>query len=397
MADILDYIDWRGDLPLSVSPFNEVDNLLLAELSFLDFNGLVPPPGLGDGVVLHEAAAAYFARSTGREIDLGVLVPDRIPALLCAMAKSVRFGGMRLNAFEERVDAAREQQFAALTVETGDGAVYAAFRGTDDTLVGWKEDLNLGFLDEIPSQQEALRYLARVARQYGGARLRVGGHSKGGNLAVFAAVRSVAAVQDRIECVYNNDGPGFLSALSGTVEYRRIAPRILTLVPQSSVVGMLLEHEQRYQVVRSCETGLRQHDGFSWEVKGTEFVRMEELSREGKILDSILDSWTDSLASEQREAMADALFAVLSGTGAQTLSELNGEKLRSAVSMLKTYKNLDREARRVLSDALKLLMKLGAQSVVDDVRRNELASLHRKLEEKSRRLLGARERKTDGR
>ena len=251
MANIMDYLDWRGDLPLTVSPFNEVDGLILAELSFINFEGIVPPPELGRGVPLRDAAGAYFARHNGTEIDMGVLVPGRIPDLICRMAHSERFGSMLLNGYSEMIDDVREQQFAALTVELGDGSIYISYRGTDDTIVGWKEDLNLGYLEVIPSQTRALEYLGRMARQYPDARLRIGGHSKGGNLAVYAAVRTPAAVQDRILMVYNDDGPGFIKSLTGTPEHTRVADRIQTIVPQSSVVGQLLEHERNVQVVRS--------------------------------------------------------------------------------------------------------------------------------------------------
>lgn len=393
MANIMDYLEWRGDLTLAASPFNEVDALLLAELSFINFEGLIPPPEIGRGVRLRDAAEEYFARNEGKEIDMGVLVPDKIPAMLCAMAASKRFGNMLVNAFEERVDAELEQQFAAITVDLGDSSVYVAFRGTDDTLVGWKEDLNMGFLEEIPSQEQAVRYLERIAKQYERKKLRVGGHSKGGNLAVYSAVKAAPEVQERILAVYNNDGPGFLNDLTVTPEHQRIGDRIHTVVPQSSVVGRLMKHERSVQIVHSTYEGLAQHDGFSWEVKGTKFVYLDEPSREGKLADETIDSWSNELSAQQREALADALYEVLTATGAQTLSELNGEKLRSAVGMLKSYKNLDRETRRVLSEAVKLLLRLGTKNMLESAQseqEKELEHLRRKVEEQKQKLLEKR-------
>ena len=385
MANIMDYLDWRGDLPLSVSPFNEVDGLILAELSFINFDGLVPPPELGRGVPLRDAAAAYFARHNGAEIDMGVLVPGRIPDLMCRMAHSVRFGSMLLNGYCELIDDVREQQFAALTVELGDGSIYISYRGTDDTIVGWKEDLNLGYLEVIPSQTRALEYLGRMARQYPDARLRIGGHSKGGNLAVYAAVHTPAAMQDRILMVYNDDGPGFIKPLTGTPEHTRIADRIQTIVPQSSVVGQLLEHERNVQVVRSDAEGMLQHDGFSWQVERDRFVHLDGFSREGKVIDETLESWEESLSPKQREAFADALYTVLTASGAKTLTELNGDRLKSAVTMLKTYSNLDRETRQLLSGSLRALVGSYAKNVADDVQKNDLGPLRRKLERQSKK------------
>ena len=186
MANILDYLDWRGDLTLAQAPFNEVDNLLLAELAFVDFRGIVPENG--QSVLLRHAAAAFFARHGGAgEIDMGLLVPDVIPVMLRKMAASRRFGDMKLSCYEDRLDVGKAEQFAALAVDTGDGALYLAFRGTDDTLAGWKEDFLLSCMPEVPAQKKGAEYTLRAALLYPGRWLRLGGHSKGGNLAVYAA------------------------------------------------------------------------------------------------------------------------------------------------------------------------------------------------------------------
>ena len=383
MNNILDYLDWRGDVPISFDGFNEVDNLLLSELSFLDLAGIVPGMDEEGDVVLCDAAQRYFARTDGKEPDGAWVLTEKIPRLFARMAAAPRFASMRLSMFEEQHDEQREQQFAALCFEVGDGTVYVAFRGTDNTLLGWKEDLNMSFLDAIPSQESAAAYLAYAAQRFGQRRLRVGGHSKGGNLAVFSAVYADGAVQDRIEMVYSNDGPGFLRDITQTAEYRRVARRILKLVPQSSVVGTLLEGEHVSQVVHSNAIGVMQHDGFSWEVCGTQFVHLAQASAEGKWFEQTFDAWAAELSAPQREAFADALYGVLTSTGARTLSDLNAEKLKSAVGILKSYKNLDRETRRALSGALALLLRVGAQSAVQDTRREgerELQELRKRLE-----------------
>ena len=156
MANLMDYLDWRGDLTLDQDPFNEVDNLILAELSFVDFGGIVPPPGKGGSVPLCDAADAFFRQHPeGEPIEMGVLVPDEIPDMLRKMALSPRFGGMRLGGFADWLDEGRGEQFAALTVETGDGRLYLSFRGTDDSLAGWQEDFYLAFMPQVPAQAMA--------------------------------------------------------------------------------------------------------------------------------------------------------------------------------------------------------------------------------------------------
>lgn len=179
MANLLDYLDWRGDLTLAQAPFNEVDNLILSELSFLDFGGIVPPPGEKGGVPLHQAAEAFFRRyGQAESIDMGVLVPSDIPLMLEKMAACARFRDMELHCFADWLDNEQAEQFAALTVDTGDGRLYLAFRGTDDTLAGWKEDLHMACMPQVPAQAMAVQYARQAAKQLPRRKLRLGGHSK---------------------------------------------------------------------------------------------------------------------------------------------------------------------------------------------------------------------------
>ena len=372
MANILDYLDWRGDITFAERPFNEVDNLLLAELSYLDFGGIVPGPGGGRAVPLWKAAEAYFAKTEGRPIDMGVLVPNQIPELLRRAAASPRFRDMKLNGFVDHLDTVKAEQFAALAAECGDGTVYLSFRGTDDTLAGWKEDFYLSCMREVPAQKMAVTYTEAMAHQYPRIKLRLGGHSKGGNLAVYAAVFCGEAIQKQIRAVYNNDGPGFYASLLELPEHRRIAGKITTLLPESSVVGMLLEHEEAYQVVRSTQIGLMQHDGFSWQVLGERFEHLTELAEGGRIMDQTLRSFLRELTEPQRAQFVDTLFDILTCTDASTLTDLKVGGLKTASAMVKALQKLDKPTRKALSDTLKLLVRSGARSVLEELGVNRL-------------------------
>ena len=368
MGNIMDYLDWRGDLTLEAAPFNEVDNLLLSELSFLDLSGIVPDVGEGARVNLREAVTAYFRCGRGQDASMGVLVPDQIPAMAEKMALSRRFAAMGLDCYRARLDPERESQFAAMTVDLGNGCLYLSFRGTDDTLVGWKEDFNMAFLPTVPSQRLAAEYIRDVAARYPRRHLAVGGHSKGGNLAVYAAVFCPARVQRRIQAVYNNDGPGFKEPLAGLAAYQAVRERIVTIVPQSSVVGMLLEHDDNYTVVRSSQPGIYfQHDGFSWEVLGDRFLRLEEISQGGRIHDQAIRAFLAEMDDQQRSAFVDALFEVLGATNARTLTELDADWGRSISAMVRSYKNLSREAKQMLSRAVKVLVRAGTENLVGEL------------------------------
>lgn len=382
MANILDYLDWRGDLTLAQAPFNEVDNLILAELSFLDFTGIVPPPGGGESVPLHAAAEQFFARiPAGETVDMGVLVPDEIVELLRRMSGSARFRDMKLNCFVDWVDHEKAEQFAALTVETGDGALYLSFRGTDDTLAGWKEDFHMAFMPEIPAQKMAVDYARETAGRYPRRKLRLGGHSKGGNLAVYAGVFVPAAVQRRILSVWSNDGPGFHTDLRALPQHARIADRIISIIPKSSVVGMIMEHEEDYVVVDSSQKGFLQHDGFSWEVRGPGFVKLREVTRQGRLNDLVLKEWVWNMPVAQRERFVDGLFEVLTASGAETLTDLKAEKFKSAGAMVKAMKDMDKETRDALVYAVKVLFRSNARVLLEEFQQ-ETAKVEKKLTKK---------------
>lgn len=358
MANLLDYLNWRGDLTIEQSPFNEVDNLILAELSFVDFRDIVPPPGEGEGVPLREAARRFFARfPKGEKIDMGVLVPAAIPDMLRKMAASRRFGDMLLSCFADHLDVGKGEQFAALTIETGDRALYLSFRGTDDTLAGWKEDFELACMPEVPAQKKAVAYTRTVARQFPRRRLRLGGHSKGGNLAVYAGVFCPECVQRRIIAVWSNDGPGFHTDLLDLKQHQRLADRIFSIVPKSSVVGMLLEHEEDYTVVDSDQLGLMQHDGFSWQVMGDHFLTLRQVTRQAHLSDQALRGWVHGLTQEQRENFVNALFDVLTASGAVTLTDLKEDRFKAVSAIIKAAKNLDKETRDGLWNFAGLLFK----------------------------------------
>lgn len=368
MANLLDYLDWRGDLTLDQDPFNEVDNLILAEVSFVDFGGIVPPPGMGQSVPLRTAADAFFARfPEGEKIDMGVLVPDAIPDMLRKMAASRRFGDMGLNCFVDWLDAERGEQFAALTVEIGDGRLYLSFRGTDDTLAGWKEDFDLSWLPEVPAQKKAAQYATQVARQYPRRRLLLGGHSKGGNLAVYAGVFCPAAVQRRIDTVWSNDGPGSRDDFADLPQHRRIGERIVSIVPKSSVVGMLLEHEEDYTVVDSDQLGFLQHDGFSWQVMGNHFVTLRQVTKQAHLSDLELRAWVRSMSPEQRGKFVDAMFTVLTASGAATLTDLKAESFKAVGPMVRAMKDLDKETRDGLLQFMGLLFRSNLRLTLEGI------------------------------
>ncbi len=316
MGSLFDYLSWRGDLTLDQVPFGPVDGLILSALSYVHFDGLVP--GQPDApVLLGRAAENYLTLPDARR---GRCRCEKDLKLLRALADTPRFARLKLCGYADRFVPKEETQFAALAVLLGDDSAYLAFRGTDGTLVGWKEDFNLSFLDVVPAQLEAAGYIQDFAAAFPGT-LRLGGHSKGGNLAVAGGALSTMKVRDRIESVWSFDGPGLNAYLLARQGYQELLTRIRSFVPKSSVVGLLLAHEEPHTVVDSDQEGLFQHDLYSWQVLGPDFVRLEEVTAGSRLIDRTLKNWLAGLNTQQRETVADTLYELLSSGEAKTVKE----------------------------------------------------------------------------
>lgn len=361
MTNMLDYIKWRGDLSFAVAAFTEVDNLIFSDFSYLDFTGIVPS-AFGEKILLKDAVEQYL-KKCGEDCSLGVLVPDDILKMAQMMADSRRYGDLDLSGYVNHINETTGLQFSALTCALEDNTVCVVYRGTDDTLVGWKESFALSYSKVIPSQQEALDYMRRAALSTA-LPMRLMGHSKGGNLAVYAAAFSSPETQARILGVYNNDGPGFNEDIRKTEGYLRIKDRVHTLVPQSSVVGMLLEHEEDYTVVKSRSiNGIMSHNGFYWELDGPAFYHLDDISAGGHLVDDTLKNWLREMDDDQREKFADAMFSVLEVTGAKTLTELNQPK--NAGAIMKAVQNMDKETRDIINQTFSLLFQASKKSIAD--------------------------------
>lgn len=349
MANIMDYLKWRGDIPFSQVPVNAVDSLVFAALSYLKLDGLAPE-GMENPVPLWVAAEALLALPDAPE---RAHTRADLP-LLQAAAQSPRFRGVRLCAYHSRTLYEEETQFAAMAFLMADGSAFLAFRGTDATLVGWKEDFNMSFQDTVPAQLEALRYTEGFAAVFDGP-LYLTGHSKGGNLAVFAAARSAPFVQDRMRGVYNHDGPGFGEYLMGDLGYQRMVPKIRTFVPESSIIGMLLEHEEPYTAVKSTQVSILQHDLYSWEVLGGGFVQAEDVSGHSKRMNQSIKTWLSGMEKNERIAFVDALYAVLSAGGAKKVGELS--QPRNIRLFLKAMQ-ADESKRKILTGELMEFLRI---------------------------------------
>ena len=304
LADMFDYLTWRGDIPFSAMGPNPVDGLILSNLSYINFSAATPHTPYSR-VSLEQAAMLLLAdRDAAKRVRV-----DHDLELLAAAAASERFRTVELGFYRDILIPEEDTQFAAMAFYLGDGSAYLVYRGTDYTLVGWKEDFNMTFLDHIPAQGLAVSYIEEFASLFTGP-LHLGGHSKGGNLAIYAAAMADEAIQERIVDVVNYDGPGFMEHILRHPGYERMVPKIRSYLPQSSVFGMMLEREEPHTIIKSRQIGLLQHEPYSWEILGAGFVP-DTLKPDSLILDRALKSWLAKMSHEERSTFFDAVFGLL--------------------------------------------------------------------------------------
>lgn len=358
MRNMVDYTENEMNR-LEKKALNPVDSLILSQLSYMRFQSMIPAlTDRAESVKIRDLLQAEHFDT----LFSGVWDSQSSKKLLFALAASPRFRDLGVNFYVDILDAGLEKQFAALTCFLNKKMMYVAFRGTDSSLTGWKEDFNMAFKSPVPSQQSAVRYLEEVASRRPGEII-VGGHSKGGNLAVYSAMNCSRAVQDRIVKIYSHDGPGFRDDVFHTEEFRRISDRIHKTIPQSSLIGMLLENQENYYVVESKSFGLLQHDPFSWVAAEDDFRILRQLSVGTQYRNRTLNDWIAALSNEQREVFTDTLYAVLSSGDAATFAQLGAEWQRSIPAMLTAVKNIDPETKAVVLDILKELAVIAVKNI----------------------------------
>lgn len=367
MGTILDYLKEYGDYSLEEKPFNDVDSLVLCQFVYLKFDGMVPGPGEEPGAVSVQELAVHK--------DYDHLYADERyrkdnTALFQKVYKSRRFGNMRLWNYVNQVAQDQETQFSAVVFGLSDGTTYVAYRGTDESIVGWKEDLNLAFSEPVPGQRMSVSYLEQAAQMIPGD-FYVGGHSKGGNLAVYASMNCSAGVRERIGRIYDHDGPGFRPEVRQNSAYEEIADRIHKTVPRSSCVGMLLYTEENYKVVESKTIGLAQHNPYTWLIRGDSFKVVEEIRAGRKFMDQALNEWILSLDQEQMHTFVDTLYHVVQASETDNLIDFTANGLKSIHKIGTALKEVDRDTADVIVQIMRALF--------------DVLSAHAKEQVKSRR------------
>lgn len=382
--ELFDYLKWRNDVSLRAAPFNEIDNVLLSYLAYADFGELLHEPKRH--VSIETCLKRFCEKHDLANVRDSKHFIERAPLLLEEMVRGARFRGTKVAHFREVFDKEKVQQFAALVFLLPDGTKYVSFRGTDSSITGWKEDFLMSITAETEGAKEAVSYLNDVAASVDGDFI-LGGHSKGGNFAMYAAAFCEDAVKGRIRKVYNNDGPGFREEIVRSAAYRELLPKITNIVPQTSIIGRLLSNEAAHTVVKSAAAGIFQHDVTTWEVTKDKFVRAEP-DAFSDFVEKSLGTWLETMDDEARKSLVETVFSMIEMTEAETFAEFGENLFKNTGLIMKGLGRLPKEKRSELTAALGGLAEAGRATVLDKIPKITLPGVEAKSREEAKERSG---------
>ena len=361
MADLFDYLSWRGDLTFDKVPFNKIDALLLAHLTYCIYDGVVNESFSARKSFAQVAKDFSKTKDYEKRINIGFLINKRTTELMFKAAESERFRNVELCGFKNIYSEENVEQFAAITYLI-EGKPVIALRGTDDTIVGWKEDFNIAWIPQIPAQKDALEYFEAAGKAFKGDFI-LTGHSKGGNLVINTAVNCGQSLQKRVAEVYNFDGPGFAQEFFETEEYKAVEDKIHSFYPGFSVVGMIFHHPKNFEIVKSEGFAFWQHDALNWQLMGSDFINEADFSEESRIFYNGFNEWIDKLDTEQKKKFVETMFCILEASGAKTNNEIEQEALKATAKMIAAYAELDRSRRSEMRN----IMSMFKDVIADDI------------------------------
>lgn len=362
MGIIFDYLDQVAYDSIYDTPFNELDMLMLTELTYLPFDQIVSDQ------ISPDCTCRLFEAAEKVPQDLSMLVTKNRLKLLEKLASSTRFKNIKLMGYVNDIDPDVQKQFAAMIFKIKPETYVLTFRGTDDSIIGWKEDFHMTYMDQVPAQKTAVNYLRKAMDALPGQFI-LTGHSKGGNLASYAASQIEPEYQERIQIIYSYDAPGLNHSVITSQGYQTISDKIKRYIPQGSIVGMMLETPKQAQIVKSTAIGgLAQHDTFTWQISDQTFVLLDNLNPDSLQVDKTLKNWVDSVSDEELKDFFDLFFGLILDAGISSINDLT--KLENFNKILAVFENanaLTDEEREMLTRLAKLLVDMRYQSWKDDM------------------------------
>lgn len=344
MTNIHDYLLWRGDILFSKEhSFDEADSLVLARFSYLPFEKI----NVKDGETIKNLSKRLI------ELDDKDFLYNGDKELATYIGTSSRFKDLVVTDFVKVDDKKTEKQFGAVVIHLPNNELYVSYLGTDKTINGWKEDFNMAFMDNVPCQTSGLEYLENIFKKYNNKKIRIGGHSKGGNIALYSALLANKRVQDNIIKVDNFDGPGLNKEIFDKYDNKNIINKIETFIPQESIIGRLLEHREKITICESEEKGILQHDIYSWRVFQDELVKLDKNTKISEYINNTVIDWLKNTTREQREIFVDTIFELFNGAEVDSFGEILSSITKTVPKILKKYGTLTEEEKKTMTEMTK--------------------------------------------
>ena len=329
MANMRDYVYWRGDLTFSQSPFNEIDNVIFSELAYIDYGGVVPEFPQKKKVLYKNVVKKVFSLHEKSTIVLGLIVPNTIVKLMDDLHESKRFGSLHVSNYTNVIDIDTKTQFSAIVFHLSEKVIYVAYRGTDDTLIGWQENIDMLYTCPTCSQKMAVSYLEEIAKIYPNTSIYMGGHSKGGNLANYAAIYCSDEVKERIITCYTNDGQGMDKKLIDLEKLDKIKDKIVRIIPENDVIGMIFDDcSGRTIICKSNGSGVYQHDAFTWKIDVTNFHQVKEIKPSAVKMDNQLTKMIQNISMEDKIELGKEIYEFICASHLDTLMDCKKESLK---------------------------------------------------------------------
>ena len=369
MDNINKYLVWRGDIPFSAKyKFNEVDSMILARFSYLPFDKIK----IKNNDTIEEISQKMV------KLDDNEFIYNGDKELIKNLGNSERFKNLITSDFVNTNEIEVEKQFGAITIHLSNKELYISYVGTDFSINGWKEDCNMAFMEAVPCQISGKKYLEKIAKKYPEKKLRIGGHSKGGNVAIYSYIMAPTDVQKRVIKVYNYDGPGFNKYMINNIKMNKLnLNKIQSYIPQESIVGRMLKHIEKYKVVKSNEKGIFQHDIHSWKVVKDDVVTLDTLTDTSEIVNETLTQWLENIPLDRRKLFVNLIFDLLYSTDTLYFEDISKNLSTSIVKIFKSYRNIDEKDKKIFTDMLKLFIS----TYVERVKERESSKFNLKKEE----------------
>ncbi len=342
---LLDYALRYSGKTFKEIPFNEVDALVFAQLSYYDYSVFH-----AEEITLGEMASHP---NVLKATDLLNLIGKEDEKLFNVVIDSRRYRDVKVYFHIKDTNPERVQQFSATTFEISKDLVVIAFRGTDGTVVGWHEDLNMTYMFPIPCQSAAQKYINKVLPTIHG-KVVVVGHSKGGNVAVYASVMAKAKEREKIKAVYNFDGPGFTQAFYDLDAYKEIENKLLKFIPPQSAVGKMMKITNDYKVVKSDAKYMMQHWAHTWLIDGTRFDYEESTDFFSETMENSTDAVLQNMTKDERREAVNLMFEILKKTGCEYMEQIPKNK-ENILLCLKEYALLKDRKENINKLAMELL------------------------------------------